>query len=244
MKKSDLKEGVEYALGGDSRYEQWRVARARLVKIDAPKPGTNGRAVGHLFDVISVHGTESSVRLGGWASGSTYATPGEQVMLPSGRDVRATWETFEPKLRQHEQHEREKAAERKRKHQLGLAAIARLRDYGFEADRGYGGGVRFDSSRLRFEVDADMMEELLRRTDPVKIVRDFVTEMMREGLFTDEERGDFVEPWIDELRAGLRVADADIEVGELCGQPSEDDDGRPCTLPAGHGADEPHQATF
>jgi hypothetical protein len=113
VKASDVKAGVEYAIGGTSRYDRWMAGRARVIE---PRVRLPGREPLHIVEVI-----EGCERY--------YSVP---VTLPDGRravastQIREPWADYAKAKREHEETMAELERVRTAARQRAEAAVERL----------------------------------------------------------------------------------------------------------------------
>lgn len=210
MKKSELRPGVEYAVGSTSRYDRFRAVKVTLVDVEGERRRSNGTTAKGI--VVSYDG-EGHLRTEAGYIGSALSVermPSGEWVLDSARWIREPWESFAEKHAAHEAAEERRTAERDRRRKVMAECVVALRGYGFDAEDRHTRDFRMDFSRLRFEVDPDALAELLRRADPVKNAQDVLDFVQRAHPKSEEEYDATVDAALAELRAGLRVTDAEL----------------------------------
>ncbi len=143
MKKSDLIEGEDYAIGSPSRYLQWQGKRATVVEINGARPRANGTTQRGIV----LRFAEKA----GWSYGSTPA--GVEWVLDSARDVLGPWAPYAKRKAEYEAAKRARDAESALRRKVAKDAEVELARRGIAA-RLTGGGEEIILS-------ADAMTELL-----------------------------------------------------------------------------------
>jgi hypothetical protein len=219
VKKTELREGVDYALGSTSKYDRYKAAKVTVVEVDGERERANGTKVKGVVVTSAIEADLS--RYAGYVSrGEVERVPSGEWVLRSGRYLREPWTDFEEKRRRYDEARAEKHAERERKRGVIEGVIGTLARYGVTTDGGR--GVRVDRTAQHFVFGPDAMAELLCRLDPVQVAEDAIRAMSAKAPSPSRVargRAEGYDDWFEdalqdvlhEVREGLAVADADIE---------------------------------
>lgn len=159
MKKSDLKPGEEYALGGLSQYDPKK--RATFVGFEEPirvPAGWQGKEEAEVRGMVfELHADERpwSFAPGQMKNGNP---DGRRVLTPTAKHAIMPWPEWAAKLARDEAAKEDALAERARRNGVLVEGVNALRDlFGFDVrvlDKDYGSGVEFSSAGVTLDPDA------------------------------------------------------------------------------------------
>lgn len=157
MKKTELKTGVEYAVGSPSRYDALRRVKARVIETSGERTRENGTKV---CGIVCDADPEELQRM--YLRRAFDRTGPREVVFSSARYFDCTWAAFEDRVQAHEERARSHAAERERRAALAADLATELEKLGVDTGR-YSSGVRIDVAKGVVTVNLDVFAELVRR---------------------------------------------------------------------------------
>lgn len=228
MKKSELKVGEEYAVGGTSSYDtKYRVSLVGVdVELAVKAHSFDGsRTVRRRGIVVELHPElESPRHMRGAVCGVEFD---RRFLLASARYVHATWAAFVDQQERAAVARQTRDEEEARRRKQLADVLALLRDrYGVrierDDDRGTVADIMWDASHFDITMEAEFAERLFKRIDPLEVAGSAIEEFIKmvcdqqpytglHDLAKDGALDAMRSAALEEVRQGLAVSDHEIE---------------------------------